>query len=114
MDVVRFYGTLQNLAEYERDILSAKFIVITRLVSPDSLLGVSSGICQTDLVDESGTIRTQLVTCNRQKMVAMDGTLYTIPPRNSIQYVQRNPLRTEALLVMEIIKHCTAQKYKLR
>jgi len=58
---------LKNPAEYERDILSAKFTVISRQVSPDSLLGVSAGICQRALVDESGMIRTQMGTHNRSE-----------------------------------------------
>jgi hypothetical protein len=44
---------LKNPAEYERDILLAKFTTISRQVSPNSLLGVSVGICQSS----SGRIR---------------------------------------------------------
>jgi hypothetical protein len=35
---------LKNPAEYERDTSSAKRTVISRQVSPDSLLGMSAGI----------------------------------------------------------------------
>jgi hypothetical protein len=41
-------------AEYEREISSAKFTAMSRQVSPDSQLGISVGICQRALVDESG------------------------------------------------------------
>jgi hypothetical protein len=47
-------------AEYERDISSAKFAAISRQVCPDSLLSVSAGIWQRDLVNESGMIKTQM------------------------------------------------------
>jgi hypothetical protein len=47
---------LKKVAEYERDILSAKFTAIYRQVSPYSLLGVSADICQRALVDELGMI----------------------------------------------------------
>jgi hypothetical protein len=53
---------LKNPAEYERDISSSKFIAISRQVTPDSLLGVSAGVCQRSVVDKSGTIRTYMGT----------------------------------------------------
>jgi hypothetical protein len=58
---------LKNSAVYERDILSAKFTAISRHVSPDSLLGVSAGICQRALLDESGMIRTHMGKHNRSE-----------------------------------------------
>jgi hypothetical protein len=58
---------LKNPAEYEREISSAKFTATYHQVSPDLLLGVSAGICQTALVDESGIIRTQMGKHNRSE-----------------------------------------------
>jgi hypothetical protein len=55
---------LKNPAEYERDISLAKFTTSLQ-VYPDSLLGVSVGICQRAVVDESGVIRTQMRMQNR-------------------------------------------------
>jgi hypothetical protein len=46
--------------KYGKDISSAKFTDISRYVSPDSLLGVSAGICHRALVGESGMIRIQM------------------------------------------------------
>jgi hypothetical protein len=54
-------------AEYERDISSTKFTAISHQVSHDSLLGVSVGICNKALGDESVTITTQLETENRSE-----------------------------------------------
>jgi hypothetical protein len=51
---------LKNSAERESDLSSAKFTVISRQISPDSLLGFSTGICQRALVDELGMIRTEI------------------------------------------------------
>jgi hypothetical protein len=77
---------LKNLVEYYIDISTAKFTVISHQASPDSLLGVSSGIFRRALVDESGMIVTQVGTHTiDQKMTAVHGTLCTIPPRNSNQ-----------------------------
>jgi hypothetical protein len=45
---------LNNAAEYEIYFFSSKFNVISRQVSLDLLLGVSAGIYQRALVDESG------------------------------------------------------------
>jgi hypothetical protein len=42
---------LENLEEYERDILSAKFPAISRQIYPDSLLGISAATYQGPLVD---------------------------------------------------------------
>jgi hypothetical protein len=47
-----------------KEISSAKFTAISRQLSPDLLLGVSAGICQRGLVDESGMIITQMRTCS--------------------------------------------------
>jgi hypothetical protein len=58
---------------------SAKFTAILA-VSPDSLLGVSAGICQKALVRKSGMIRTQLGTHNRPEMVAVHGTFVRYHP----------------------------------
>jgi hypothetical protein len=58
---------LKNLAEYERDILPEKFTAISRQVSPDSLLGVSAGIFQRALVDESKMNRTLMGMHNRSE-----------------------------------------------
>jgi hypothetical protein len=66
------YTSLGNLSTF-----LAKFL-------PASLLGASAGICQKALVDESGMIRTQMGKHDK-KMVAVHGTLCTIPPRNSKQ-----------------------------
>jgi hypothetical protein len=55
---------VKNPEKYERYILSAKFDVLSRQVSPDLLLGVSASICQRALVDESGMIITQIGTYN--------------------------------------------------
>jgi hypothetical protein len=55
----KIYGMSKKPAQYEIDNSSAKFTAISRHVSPDSLLGVSAGICHRALMDESGMIRTQ-------------------------------------------------------
>jgi hypothetical protein len=44
-----------------------------------SLLGVSSGICQTALDVESGMIGTRMRTRNRLQMLAVHGTPFPIP-----------------------------------
>jgi hypothetical protein len=75
----------KNPEEYKKDISSAKF-TISRQVSPDSLLGVSVGMCQRALVDQSGMIIIQISV--DQKMVAVRGTLRMIPPRNSNHYIK--------------------------
>jgi hypothetical protein len=54
-------------AEYERDISSAKVTAFSRHFPPDSLLGVAAGVCQRDLVDEWGMIRTQMGAHNRSE-----------------------------------------------
>jgi hypothetical protein len=56
---------LKNPAEYERMLRRQNSAAIISQVSPDSILGVSAGICQRALMDESGMIRTQVVTHNR-------------------------------------------------
>jgi hypothetical protein len=76
---------LKNPVEYERNISSVKFNAISRQVSPDSLLGVSTGIFQRAVAYESETIIAQIGT-QYIKMVAVHGTLCTIPPRNINQY----------------------------
>jgi hypothetical protein len=47
---------------YDRDTSLAKLTHTSGQVSPDSLLGVSAGICQRALVYESKMIRTQMGT----------------------------------------------------
>jgi hypothetical protein len=74
---------LKNPESMKRDSSEAKFTVISRQVSPASLLGVSAGYCQRAVVDESGMIRTQLETHSRSEMVTVLGTPCMIPPRNS-------------------------------
>jgi hypothetical protein len=51
--------------EYDRDASSTKLTDISRQVPLCFAIGVSAGICQRALVDESGMIRTQMVTHNR-------------------------------------------------
>jgi hypothetical protein len=75
---------LKNPVENERNISSAKFAAISCQDSPESLIGTSVGICQRALVDESGMIRTQMGLIY-QEIVAVHGTLCTIPPHNSNQ-----------------------------
>jgi hypothetical protein len=58
---------LKNPAEYERNILSAKFTAIVRQVFHDLPLGVSAGVCQRALVDESEMISTLMRTHNRSE-----------------------------------------------
>jgi hypothetical protein len=58
---------IKDPAEYESDISYAKFTAISLQVPPDSLLGVSAGVCQIDLVDESGVIRIQMGTHSRSE-----------------------------------------------
>jgi hypothetical protein len=48
--------------EYERDISLAKFITISRYVSP-----VSDGLCQRVLVDELGMNKTQMEKHDRSE-----------------------------------------------
>jgi len=55
-------------AEYERDTSPAKLTAFLAKFLPASLLGVSAGICQRALVDESGMIRTQMGTHNRSEI----------------------------------------------
>jgi hypothetical protein len=74
---------LKNAAEYERDISLVNFTAISNQVSPDSLLGVSVGIYQITLVDESGIIRSQMERTVDQKIAPVHRTLSTIPPHNS-------------------------------
>jgi hypothetical protein len=47
---------LKKPAEYERDTSSAKYMVISRKDSTDSLIGIPAGYFQRALVDESGII----------------------------------------------------------
>jgi hypothetical protein len=54
-------------AEYDRDTSSAKFRAISRQIYFPLLPVVSAGYCQRALVDESGTIRTQMGTQNTLK-----------------------------------------------
>jgi hypothetical protein len=54
-----------------RDTSEAKFTVISRHVSPASLLVVSVGYFQRTLVDESGKIRTQMPKHNISEVVAV-------------------------------------------
>jgi hypothetical protein len=70
---------LKNPAGYEKHFVG-KIYTICLQVSPDSLLGVSAGICQKVLLDESEMIRTRTGTKNRSKMIAMHGTLFKIHP----------------------------------
>jgi hypothetical protein len=58
---------LKNPAEYERNILSAKFTAIVRQVFHDLLLGVSAGVCQRALLDESEMIGTLMRMHNRSE-----------------------------------------------
>jgi hypothetical protein len=53
---------------------------------PALLLGAYAGTCQRAVVDESGIIISQMGHTIHQKMVAVHGTLCTIPHRNSYQY----------------------------
>jgi hypothetical protein len=53
--------------------------------SPASLLSASAGYCQTALVGEPGMIRTQMKNHNTSVMVAVYGTLRTIPSRKQQQ-----------------------------
>jgi hypothetical protein len=76
---------LKMPAEYERYISSAKFIAICRQVSPDSLLGVSTGICRRALVDESGRLELRRGSTVDQKMVEVHVTFCMLSPRNSEQ-----------------------------
>jgi hypothetical protein len=68
---------------YERYTSYANFTAISRQVYPASLPDASAGYCQRALVDESRMIRTQMETHNRSEKVAVFGTPYAIPPRNS-------------------------------
>jgi hypothetical protein len=83
--IVRFYGKLKNLAEYESDVSSENFTATFRQICTDSLLGVCAGIFQRTLVDESDMIKTQIETQTDQKMAAAHGSLCTTPHRNSNQ-----------------------------
>jgi hypothetical protein len=59
--VVRFYGMLKVPAEYDRDTSPAILKnVLLQVYIFGLLLGVSDGICQRALADESGIIRTQM------------------------------------------------------
>jgi hypothetical protein len=65
----------------KRDTCKQKFSVISRQVPPTLLLGVSAGICQRFLVDESGLIGTQTGTHNRAEndCIAWDALYDTTP-----------------------------------
>jgi hypothetical protein len=52
-----------------------KFIAISRHISPGSLLGVPTGICERALMDESEVIRTQMGRTVEQKVVVVHGTI---------------------------------------
>jgi hypothetical protein len=58
---------LKIATENDRDTSSEKFTDIYRQISPTLLPGVSAGICQRALVDESGITRTEIETNNRSE-----------------------------------------------
>jgi hypothetical protein len=58
---------LKNPAEYAIAISSGKFVAISRQVSPDWLIGVSTGTFQRTMMDESGMLGTQMGTVNRSE-----------------------------------------------
>jgi hypothetical protein len=62
-----------------------KITVISRQVSPDLLPGISAGICQTALVDESRMIRNEVETHNRPENghSAWDAVYNSLPPCDS-------------------------------
>jgi hypothetical protein len=74
---------LKNPAEYGRDTTSEQVMTISHQASLALLLGVSTGVCKRDLVDESGMIRTQIGMHNRSLMPAVLGTPFAILPHNS-------------------------------
>jgi hypothetical protein len=64
-----------------KHISSAKLTAFSCQVSPDSLLGVSPGIYQTAMVDESGVIVTHIGKHNRSEncRIAWDVLYITTP-----------------------------------
>jgi hypothetical protein len=62
------------------EILVGKIDVLSRQVSPASLLG-DCRYYQRTLVDQSGMIRTHMGKYSRSVMVAVYGTPCAIPPR---------------------------------
>jgi hypothetical protein len=71
-------------AEYDRDSTSsAKLMDFLAKFLVASLLGVSAGICQRALE----MIRIQMRITVDQNMTVVHGTLYTVSPRNSNQYL---------------------------
>jgi hypothetical protein len=74
---------LKNTTNVKGDTSQAKFTDNSHQVSPSSLLGVSAGNFQRDLVDEPEIIRTHLATHNKSEMVAVHVTPCAILPYNS-------------------------------
>jgi hypothetical protein len=65
---------------YERYISSAKFTAISCQVCPHLLLGVSAGILQRALVDESGMIITYMGIHNTEFSRSVWDALYSTTP----------------------------------
>jgi hypothetical protein len=65
---------VKGLYVYARDICKQNSTIISRQVSPASLLVASAGNCQRALVEESEMIRAQIGTRHRSEMVAMQGS----------------------------------------
>jgi hypothetical protein len=74
----KIYGMLKILRKQNLQIILATFL-------PFSLLGVSAGIFETVLMDESGMIITQMRSTIDQIMARGHGTLCTISCRNNNQ-----------------------------
>jgi hypothetical protein len=72
---------LKNPTEYERDISSAIFTVISRQLSPALLLDICAGYCHRSLIDKSGMFRTYMGKHNREEngRSALDALCDTTP-----------------------------------
>jgi len=79
-------------AEYDRDTSPAKLAHFLAKFPPASLLGVSVGIYQRALVDESGMIRTQMGTHNRSEIVSSAWDAL---------YIRCNPVTVTSTLIIQ-------------
>jgi hypothetical protein len=70
-------------AEYDRDTSLVKTTAVSRQMSHALLVAASADYYQRSLMDESGMIRTLMGTDSRSVMVAVHGTHYAIPSRNT-------------------------------
>jgi hypothetical protein len=59
---------VKGLAEYDRDTLPSKLMDISHKFLPALILGMSAGICQRAIMNDSGMIRTWMGMHNRAEI----------------------------------------------